>query len=196
MPDTNPSDTDPSETNPSDTDLPGPEAATDPTRSLLLEFFGRVRDLVAGLTDGLTEDVSTYRPDPSANSIGWLIWHLTRVQDSHVSDAAGTEQVWVAQGWVDRFSLPFALDATGYGQGEDEVGAVQVPAELLAAYHSAVHQATVEYVEKLDSAELSRVVDSRWDPPVTVSVRLVSVLGDTLQHVGQAAYVRGLAQRR
>ena len=102
----------------------------------------------------------------------------------------------MSQGWVDRFSLPFAVDATGYGQGEDEVGSVQVPAELLAAYHAAVHEATVRYIEQLDEQELGRVVDERWDPPVTVSVRLVSVLGDCLQHAGQAAYVRGLADRR
>src|ERR1700712_996242 len=168
----------------------------DPVKDLLLDSFGRVRELVASLTNDLTEDISTYRPDPSANSIGWLIWHLSRVQDSHLADAAGSEQVWVAQGWVDRFSLPFAVEATGYGQGEDEVGSVLVPAELLAGYHAAVHEASVRYVEQLDEDELGRVVDERWDPPVTVSVRLVSVLGDCLQHAGQAAYVRGLADRR
>ncbi len=171
-------------------------STTDPAKELLLDSFGRVRGLVASLTSDLTEEVSTFRPDPSANSIGWLIWHLSRIQDSHLADASGTEQVWVSQGWVDRFSLPFAVDATGYGQGEDEVGSVQVPAELLAAYHAAVHEATVRYVEQLDAEELGRVVDERWDPPVTVSVRLVSVLGDCLQHAGQAAYVRGLADRR
>ena len=169
---------------------------TDPTRDVLLEAFGRIRELVDSLTGDLTEDVSTYRPDASANSIGWLIWHLSRITDDHIADAARTEQVWVSQGWVDRFSLPFAVDATGYGQGEDEVGAVQVPAELLSGYHAAVHEAAVRYLGQLDVAELSRVVDERWDPPVTVAVRLVSILSDCLQHAGQAAYVRGLAARR
>lgn len=169
---------------------------TDSTKDLLLDAFGRVRDLVASLTSDLTEDVSTYRPDASANSIGWLIWHLSRIADNHIADASGTDEVWVTQGWVDRFSLPFALEATGYGQGEDEVGAVQVPAELLAGYHTAVQEAAVRYIGALDTDELERVVDERWDPPVTVSVRLVSVLADCLQHAGQAAYVRGLADRR
>ena len=169
---------------------------TDSTKDLLLDAFGRVRDLVASLTSDLTEDVATYRPDASANSIGWLLWHLSRVADNHIADASGTDEVWVTQGWVDRFSLPFALEATGYGQGEDEVGAVQVPAELLAGYHTAVQEAAVRYIGALDADELERVVDERWDPPVTVSVRLVSVLADCLQHAGQAAYVRGLADRR
>ncbi len=171
------------------------DAAIDAARAILLDSFDRVRELVATITDGLTEEVATYRPDRAANSIGWLVWHLTRVEDSHLADAAGVDQVWMAQGWVDRFSLPFALDATGYGQDETEVGAVQVPAELLAGYHHAVHLSAVEYLQKLDGKELERVVDTRWDPPVTVAVRLVSVLGDCLQHAGQAAYVRGLAER-
>jgi hypothetical protein len=51
-------------------------------------------------------------------------------------------------------------------------------------------------VRSLSEADLTRVVDRNWDPPVTVSVRLVSVIADDLQHVGQAAYVRGILQRR
>jgi hypothetical protein len=54
----------------------------------------------------------------------------------------------------------------------------------------------MRYVDGITSAELDRVVDTRWDPPVTAAVRLVSVIGDTMQHLGQAAYVRGLAMRR
>src|SRR4051794_27536778 len=142
---------------------------TDSTKALLLDAFGRVQQLVTSLTTDLTEEVSTYRPDPAANSIGWLVWHLTRIADNHIADASGTGEGWVTQGWVDRFSLPFALDATGYGQGEDEVGAVQVPAELLAGYHAAVQEAAVRYIKQLDAQELDRVVDESWDPPVTVS---------------------------
>ena len=52
------------------------------------------------------------------------------------------------------------------------------------------------YLATLDDDDLDRVVDTRWDPPVTVGVRLVSVIADDLQHVGQAAYVRGLLHRR
>lgn len=164
-------------------------------RAILKDAFGRVDELVRSVTTGLTEDLATYRPDEQANSVGWLIWHTSRIQDSHIADAAGTEQVWVSQGWVDNFSLPFAWDATGYGQDAREVAAVQVPPELLDGYYAAVSEATGRYLDGLDEAELSRVVDTRWDPPVTVAVRLVSVLSDCLQHLGQAAYVRGLIDR-
>ena len=138
--------------------------------------------------------MATYRPDPGANSISWLIWHLSRIQDDHVADLAHVEQVWPE--WRERFGLPFGKWATGYGQGPQEVAEVRVGGDLLGEYHRAVHELTMRYVDGITSAELDRVVDTRWDPPVTAAVRLVSVIGDTMQHLGQAAYVRGLAMRR
>jgi Protein of unknown function (DUF664) len=163
-------------------------------RDLLVDSFNRIRELVEELADGLTEEDSTYRPAPQANTPGWLLWHLTRVQDDHVAGLAGVQQVW--PNWRDRFGLPFSDWATGYGQSADEVGAVRVSGELLAGYHADVHGLTLGYLEQLDADELARVVDTDWDPPVTVGVRLVSVLGDVLQHLGQAGYVRGLLATR
>lgn len=163
---------------------------------VIIDGFGRVRDLVGKVLDGITPEQLNLRVDADANPIGWLIWHLTRVQDDHVADAAGTEQVWAAAGWVDRFELPFDRMATGYGQSSSEVAALRAAPDLLLGYHGAVHARTVEYVSGLDDAALDRVVDTRWDPPVTLGVRLVSVLGDDLQHAGQAGYVKGIGQRK
>ena len=162
-------------------------------RDLLVDSFSRIRELVEELTDGLTEEDSTYRPAPEANTPGWLLWHLIRVQDDHIAGLAGIQQAW--PNWRDRFALPFSDWATGYGQSADEVSAVRVSGELLAGYHADVHDLTLGYVEQITDDELARVVDTNWDPPVTAAVRLVSVLGDLLQHLGQAAYVRGLAER-
>ena len=162
-------------------------------RDLLVDSFNRIRELVEDLTDGLTEDDATWRPAPRANTSGWLLWHLTRVQDDHVAGLAGVQQAWPR--WRERFGLPFSDWATGYDQSPDEVAAVRVSGELLAAYHADVHALTLDYVQPITNDELARVVDTNWDPPVTASVRLVSVLGDVLQHLGQAAYVRGLAER-
>ena len=160
---------------------------------LLVDAFGRVRATTHHVVDGLTAEVLAYRPSPEANSIAWLIWHLTRIQDDHVADVAGREQIWTAAGWMDRFGLPFSAAATGYGHLPDDVAAVTVESgELLLGYHDAVHAATTRYVEGLVADDLDRIVDERWDPPVSLGVRLVSVLADDLQHVGQAAYLRGL----
>jgi uncharacterized damage-inducible protein DinB len=162
---------------------------------LLVDAFDRVKEAVHAAVDGLTPGLLGERVEAS-NSIAWLVWHLTRVQDDHVADVAGTEQAWTAQGWARRFDLPFDDDETGYGMSSDQVGQVRATAELLAGYHDAVHDATVAYVAGLADDDLARVVDTRWDPPVTLAVRLVSVIEDDLQHVGQAAFLRGMLERR
>jgi hypothetical protein len=159
---------------------------------LLSDAFDRILQTATAAVDGLTDDQLAARPAPDANSIGWLVWHLARVQDDHVADVAGTEQVWTAQDFVTRFDLPFDSAATGYGMNSEEVGHVRVGAELLADYLRAVHEATLTYVATVTPEELDRIVDERWDPPVTLGVRLVSVVNDDTQHAGQAAYVRGL----
>lgn len=165
----------------------------DAARDLLIDSFSRIRELVVGLTDGLSADDSTWRPAAKANTPGWLLWHLIRIQDDHVAGLAGVSQAW--PDWRERFGLPFSDWETGYGQGPDEVAAVRVSGALLADYHADVHALTLDYLQAITADELARVVDTHWDPPVTAAARLVSVIGDVLQHLGQAAYVRGLAER-
>ncbi len=159
---------------------------------LLIDAFERIEQTGRAAVADLDDDQLTHRPGPDANSIAWLLWHLARVQDDHVADVAGLEQVWTAQGYAERFGLPFDTGDIGYGQTSEEVGQVRASADLLAAYLSAVHAQTVAFLETVTDDDLDRIVDARWNPPVTLGVRLVSVVNDDLQHVGQAAYVRGL----
>lgn len=161
-----------------------------------VDAFHRVRDAVHPAVQGLSPDQLAVRLDSQANSVAWLVWHLARIQDDHVADAAGREQVWTARGWMSRFDLPFDASATGYGHGPDDVGQVRVTADLLTGYYDDVHGQTVDYLGRLADADFDRVVDPSWDPPVTLGVRLVSVVADDLQHAGQAAFVRGIVERR
>ncbi|MEC3914622.1 mycothiol transferase [Nocardia sp. CDC160] len=164
---------------------------------LLVDAFGRIKENVHGAVADLTQEELTTRPDGTGNSIAWLIWHLTRVQDDHVAEVAGLEQVWTAAGWVKRFDLPFDAAATGYGHTSAEVAQLQgVTADLLLGYFDAVHDQTIAYVSQLTDPDLPRIVDTRWNPPVTLGVRLISVIDDDIQHSGQAAYIRGLLLRR
>lgn len=164
---------------------------------LLTDAYGRIREEVQGAVDGLTPEQLAYRVDGTANSIAWLVWHLTRVQDDHIADVAGFEQVYTAQGWAERFGFPFPPSAIGYGHSSADVDAVRVDSpDLLINYHEAVHAQTLRFLEGLKEEELGRVVDERWDPAVTLGVRLVSVVSDDLQHVGQAAFLRGVLERR
>ncbi len=164
---------------------------------VLIEAFGRIREVVHQVVDGLPSDQLTARIDGHANPIAWLVWHLTRIQDDHVADAAATGQVWMAAGWLHRFALPFEPTATGYGHTSEDVAALRVQSgDLLIGYHDAVHDETIAYVRRLTDDNLSRVVDESWTPPVTLGVRLVSVISDGLQHAGQAAFVRGVLSRQ
>src|SRR3569833_2779133 len=166
------------------------------TADLLTDAFERVRESVHGVVDGLTAEQLAARVDGEANSIAWLVWHLTRVQDDHVAGVAGTGQVWSARGWAERFGLPLPPSATGCGHDFDVVAAVRVDSpKLLTGYYDDVHERTLAYVRGLTDADLDRVVDRAGTPPVTLGARLVSVINDDPQHVGQAAFVRGIILR-
>lgn len=164
-------------------------------KDILIEAYGRIREEVHAAVAGLDAEGLNARPADDANSVSWLLWHLTRVQDDHVADAFGLDQVWRAGGWAERFGLGLPADDTGFGHGPGEVAKVRVDsADLLTGYYDAVHEQTLGALRSLAAKDLEHVVDDSWDPPVTLGARLVSVLSDDLQHAGQAAYVRGLVQ--
>ena len=161
---------------------------------ILVDAFGRVQETVHQVVRGLTSSQLAERLDPDANSIAWLVWHLTRVQDDHLADAFGVPQVWTQYG--KRFELPLEPYDTGYGHSSEQVAQVTVAGgDLLTGYHDAVHAQTIGLVAGVTDADLSRIVDERWNPPVTLGVRLVSVISDCLQHAGQAAFIRGVVLR-
>ena len=166
------------------------------THHLLIDAFDRIEHEVEAAVTGLDCDGLTYRPDAEANSIGWLVWHLTRVQDDHVSEIAGLPQAYVEDGWAERLGLVPDTSDTGYGHTAEQVAAVRFdrPDEVLA-YHKAVSARTRAYLATVTNADLDRIIDRRWDPPVSVGVRLVSVISDDLQHAGQAAFARGMYER-
>jgi uncharacterized damage-inducible protein DinB len=160
---------------------------------VLIEAFDRLPDLVRAAVDGLTPEQLCWAPAPAANSVGWLVWHLTRVQDDHVAEILGQDQIWVRDGWAGRFGLGADPTNTGSGHTAAQVATVRPDnAQVLVEYYDAVAARTREFLRGLTAEDLDRVVDEGWDPPVTLGVRLVSVLNDDDQHVGQAAYVRGL----
>lgn len=166
---------------------------------VLADAFGRIPDLLARALDGLDgEDghaVLTRRVDPAANTLAWLAWHTGREQDAQLATLAGTPEVWVSDGWAARAALPFPDSEMGYGHTSEQVALVDVPVDLLLGYADAVHRAARTYLDLLTDEDLDVVVDDSWDPPVTLGVRLVSVVGDALEHAGQAAFLRGVLDR-
>ncbi|ALO68284.1 hypothetical protein AS189_02880 [Arthrobacter alpinus] len=160
---------------------------------LLTDAFGRIGTIVGGVLDGLEPTKANWRPGGSGNSITWLVWHLSRGQDEQIADVAGTQSLWRSGGYAARFAFELNPDDTGYGHSSEQVSAVHVDSmELLREYFEAVLARSLDYVGGLADAELEGIVDKRWNPPVTLGVRLISILDDCVQHGGQAAYVKGL----
>lgn len=168
-----------------------------PAARLLTDGFGRVAETVHQVVAGLSREELDVSLEPGTNSISWLVWHLTRVQDDHIAEVAEVAQRWTAQNWRERFALPLEPEDTGYGHSREQAGQVRgIEPEVLTGYHDAVHLATTDYLDRITDADLDRVVDADWDPPVTLAVRLVSVLDDDIQHAGQAAFIAGVLARR
>src|SRR5581483_1786456 len=163
--------------------------------SLLSDCFTRIQEVVHSVLEGMSPDQANRQPAPDLNSISWLCWHLARIQDDHIAGLSEREQRWTADDWAVRFDLPLNVDDTGYGHSAEQAGTVAISStEVLKGYLDAVTAETLDFVAGLQDADLVRVVDERWDPPVTMAVRLVSVVADDLQHAGQAAYVKGLLE--
>jgi hypothetical protein len=157
------------------------------------ELYDRIPPLAAAAVDGLSVERLTEPLRPGANTIAWLVWHAGRVQDHHVAEILGTDQVWVREGWARRFGLDPDPNNTGYGHSPEQVLRVQPEQpDALLDYLDSVYARTKPFLASLSPDDLDRVVDRNWDPPVTLGVRLVSIADDGLQHVGQAAYARGL----
>lgn len=163
---------------------------------LLTDAFGRVAESVHAVLQDADQDELVARLDEDANSIGWLVWHLTRVEDDHVAGVAGSEQVWMSDGWCDRFALPFDPLDTGYGHYSSQVASVCAETSLLRGYFDAVNASVLSFVSSLSPGDLDRVVDRSWDPPVTLGARLVSVVTDAVAHIGQAEMALGVLRRR
>src|ERR1035437_7681964 len=105
----------------------------------ILEAYGRLPSLVREAVGTLSAEQLVTRLDVDANSIAWLIWPLSRIQDDHVAAVAGREQVWTSEGWAARFGLPFPVTAHGWGHTSEEVGQVRADSgDLLTGYYDAV----------------------------------------------------------
>ena len=164
------------------------------SKELLLDAYSHIRRIVHQAADGLSQEQLAYRPEEGSNSIAWLVWHLTRIQDSHLSPVTQLEEAWLTEDWSEKFGLP-GTTSIGYGDGPEQVAAIRPDGELLLGYHDRVSGRVLTYMDNVDATELDRIVDTSYDPHVKAGVRLVSVISDNLQHAGQARYVRGMIER-
>jgi len=146
--------------------------------------------------EGLSVADLNWQPKPDCNSIGWLVWHLTRWQDVSISRFMGAEQLWIKDGWHEKFGRPADPEDHGLGHKPADLAKFRSPdAATLLGYHKAVLERSKAYFPTLKKADLDKTVEGTpFKPPPTVGMMLIGTLSDGLQHAGQAAYVRGLRQ--
>jgi len=163
-------------------------------KDLLKDGYDRVPKLVEHVLNGLKPDDLTWQPKEDSNSIGWLVWHLTRQQDAQIAALMGDEQLWTLDNWYKKFKRDSDPKDIGFGHTPEQVAAFKSPdIQTLIDYLKAVVNRTKQYIETLSGDDLDRELNEPWFQPLpTVGVRLISILDDSLLHAGQAAYVRGL----
>jgi hypothetical protein len=162
-------------------------------KDLVLDALERIRSILHRSLTGLTLDESHRQPTPETNSIAWLTWHLTRVQDNGISGLFDQEQAWISEGWHARFAMAPDPDNEGQGHTPAQVAAFRAPSlQTLLDYHDSVSARSKAFVDGLAPADFNRELNEpHYQPLPTVGVRLVSILSDNLQHAGQVAYLRG-----
>ena len=161
---------------------------------VIADSLGRGRGVLHRALDGMSDEALAYRPADHMNPIGWLAWHIARVEDMHVADLLDEGQLWTDGGWHERFSMPPDAGNFGTRQTLDQVNAVNSPsAELLLEYYDTVAARTDAYLETLTAKGLDRVLDEpQFQPLPTVGVRLNSLVHHAAHHAGQIDYLRGL----
>lgn len=163
-----------------------------PAKEVLIDLARRPQNAAEALRGALTPALLNAHPQHD-NSIAWLLWHAAREIDEQLALISGEEQVWTSAGFADRFGLRVGSHEHGYGHTPAQARAIIVhDPDLLIDHITAVVEAQVAFLTALEAGELSRIVDERWDPPVTLAARMISMSVDAAEHIGQAAYGAGM----
>ncbi len=140
--------------------------------------------------EGLSREQLLWRPAPTANNIGFILWHLVRNEDARVTGTGGLgEDIWATETWHERFGQPATAPDPG-----DRLGlrTLAIPSlEVLVGYAEAVQQRTARYVSGLTPDDLDLAPDQSR-PELTVSGSLRHLITHKNNHHGQIDYLRGL----
>jgi hypothetical protein len=167
-------------------------------KGLILDGYDRMPQELEEVLKGLKKTDLDWQPKTECNSIGWTVWHLARVQDAQIAELMNEEQVYLKQKWYAKFERPTDPKDTGFGDTPQDVASFKSPsANVLSGYIRSTIDQSKTYINAISNTELDRVLDEPWfQPRPTVAVRLVSILADGHQHIGEASYIRGLLKAK
>ena len=157
----------------------------------IADALEKEQELLAEALDGLTPEELTWRAGPEANPIGWILWHMLRVEDMWFQFFIQRKlEIWERDGWNEKFGLP--TRDNGFGHTQEQVA--QFPALDLAEllrYGAAVRAGTLEYLQNLTADDYA-VVPREQRPEMSVGAICRQIVGELYQHQGHIAYLRGL----
>ena len=140
---------------------------------------------------GLKQEEIAWRPASGCNSIGLILFHLFKSEDSFIQvHLKGKKELWETGKWYNQLNLDPSEAGAHYTA--EQVDNFPVPAlESILRYGAAVRTATLDYVKNLQPAELEKVIKMPWgDMPVAMMLSLT--VGHASQHIGEISYLRGL----
>jgi hypothetical protein len=162
---------------------------------LLREVLDRNEHYLLTGFDQLTDAELRDPVAAGANPIGWLMWHVARVQDRAVAGMTGVDQLWIRDGWHAKFGKGTDPEERGNGDTPEQVAAFAAPsAALLLAYYAAVRAFVNDFLDTLDADDPERLVPGHGNAMVPLASRVSGLLIEAVQHTGQIAYARGIVQ--
>ena len=164
------------------------------TVGYIAQSLRQVRTRLLASCEGLTQEQVLWRPLPHANSIGFILWHMTRAEDDRAASLMGSSPLWESQGWYERFGRSDDASDRGRGHTSDEVREFRPPGvDVLPGYYKAVRGRTDAFLGAVSAEDLDKPVQNlAGDGTVPMRVRLEMTVVDNIQHSGQIAYLRGL----
>jgi len=164
------------------------DAAAVVTTALTIDM----NNFIKGALNGLSDADLAKQPSAQCNSIGWTLWHATRVEDGIIANISGKAQVWLEGGWHQKFGIAADPAKSGVGDSLEQVAAFKPTVANLQGYAEAVREKTLACLNSLTPADLDRdLTPPGGGNPVTVGSRLAVILLDHLHHSGQVCYIRG-----
>jgi hypothetical protein len=152
--------------------------------------------LLAEVVSDLTSEELAWRPGPEANPMGWILWHMLRVEDMWVQFFAQRQlELWEREGWHERFGLP--TRDNGFGHTTEQVaGFPALDLTTLLQYGEAVRAGTLEYLSSLGREAFQAMPRADrpdvWWHALSVGAMFYQIIGELYQHLGQLAYLKGL----
>ena len=160
-------------------------------KEFALEALERARAVTMIAIDGLTPEHFHWRPNPTANSIAFLLWHISRVEDRFTSDLRNMEEIWLTEEWHKKFAV--AISENGIGWGPEQIQDFRPAIELVVSYLQRVRNISLETISRLNISQFKeQLTPSR--PDFTVANTLQTIVYHENHHQGAIGYIRGLIE--